>query len=75
MADEGMNDKVDALHEKLDIPKVNNLISLGVPFGSEEFVQQQLAEREEAIGNYCDKIGCLPGPGSRPTTAHQVSGS
>ena len=62
MADEGMNDKVDALQEKLDISKVNNLISLGVPFGREEFVLQQLAERAEVIGTYCDKIGCLPDP-------------
>jgi hypothetical protein len=35
---------------------VNNLISLGVPFGSEEFVLQQLAERAEVIGTYCDKL-------------------
>jgi hypothetical protein len=62
MADDEMNDKVDVLHEKLKIPKVNNLISLGVPFGSEEFVLQQLAERAEVIGTYCDKIGCLPDP-------------
>jgi hypothetical protein len=50
--------------EKLDIPKVYSLISLGVPFGSEEFVQQQLAEREEAIDTYCDKIAnrCLLDP-------------
>jgi hypothetical protein len=41
---------------------VNNLISLGVPFGSEEFVLQQLAERAEVIGTYCDKIDCLPDP-------------
>jgi hypothetical protein len=41
---------------------VNKLDLTGVPFGREEFVQQQLAERAEAIGTYCDKIGCLPDP-------------
>ena len=60
LADEEMNDKVDSLQHKLNMPKVDQLIALGVPFGSTDFVQQQLEERATAIGTYCDKIGCLP---------------
>jgi hypothetical protein len=55
-----MNGKVNELQKKLNMPRVDQLITLGVPHGNEEFVQQQLVERAEVIGTYCDKIACLP---------------
>ena len=59
MANAEMNDRVNALADELQLPLVKELTALGIPFGSPAFVQQQLEQKAEEIGDYCEKIGQL----------------